>query len=56
LEIAALIREAKLPERIDREMMKKRGQMGLYWNSRTVWKKKNKPAGNSTYTQADLQE
>lgn len=37
LETSKMNREERLPERIDREMMKKRGQMGLYWNSLTVF-------------------
>jgi hypothetical protein len=27
-----------LPEKIDKEQMKKRGQMGHYWNSLTIYK------------------
>ena len=37
LELAKINRNDKLPVRINKERMKQRGQMGLYWNSLAVF-------------------
>lgn len=42
LEEAMLNRDDKLPESINREVMKQRGQMGNYWNSLTCFKNNDK--------------